>query len=257
MSDTLLQDVTDGIAVLTVNRPEALNAMNVALLQALDAALAALEGSDVRAAILTGTGKAFVAGADIAAMAEMRVADAQAFSVLGHRVARRLEEASFPTLAAVNGFALGGGCELALACDFIYASEKAKLGLPEVGLGVLPGWGGTQRLPRRVGVGHARELIFSGRVLDAAEAQRIGLVNAVFAPDALLDAARATAREIAAKGPCAVRATKRLLLEGPEQALTEANAAEVRAFGKLFGTADQREGMKAFLEKRAPRFEGR
>ncbi|MEO0323100.1 MAG: enoyl-CoA hydratase-related protein [Myxococcota bacterium] len=257
MSEMLRSEVTDGVAVLTIDRPEALNAMNAALLQALDAALATLETGEVRAAILTGTGKAFVAGADIAAMAEMSVADAQAFSRFGHRVARRLEEAPFPTLAAVNGFALGGGCELALACDFIYASEKAKLGLPEVGLGVVPGWGGTQRLPRRVGVGHARELVFSGRVIDAAEALRIGLVNAVFAPDALLDAAQATAREVAAKGPCAVRAAKRLMLEGPEQSLTEANAAEVRAFGKLFGTADQREGMQAFLGKRAPAFEGR
>ncbi|MEM1417291.1 MAG: enoyl-CoA hydratase-related protein [Myxococcota bacterium] len=257
MSDVILKAIEGDIAVLTVNRPDKLNALNAEVLVELDAAVGELEAAKVRAAVVTGAGKAFVAGADIAAMAEMETADAQAFSMQGHRLGRRMEEASFPFIAAVNGFALGGGCELALACDFIYASEKAKLGLPEVGLGVVPGFGGTQRLARRVGVGVARELVYSGRMIDAAEALRIGLVNRVVAPDALLDAAKATAAEIAAKGPCAIHAAKKLLLEGPECPLPEANAAEARAFGKLFATQDQREGMKAFMEKRKAAFQGR
>jgi enoyl-CoA hydratase len=167
-----------------------------------------------------------------------------------------IENLRFPVIAAVNGFALGGGCELALACDFIYASSKAKFGQPEVNLGIIPGFGGTQRLPRRVGSALARELIYTGNMIGAEEALRIGLANAVFEPDELLTAAAKTAATIASKGPLAVAAAKRLIRDGVDVPLPEANRLEQAAFGEAFGTADQSEGMSAFLEKRAPAFKG-
>jgi enoyl-CoA hydratase len=257
--ETLLLAKDGAVATLTLNRPDKLNALNETLLTELAAALEELERDPtVLALVVTGAGdKAFAAGADIGAMTEMSPARARAFSELGHAAFSRMEGARFPVLGAVNGFALGGGCELALACDFLYASDRAKLGQPEVNLGVIPGFGGTQRLARRVGVGRARELCLTGDLLGADEALRIGLVNRVVLHAELLEAARATAKKIAAKGPLAVAQCKRVLLRGEGLPLAAACEIETQAFGGLFGSGDQREGMRAFLEKRPAKFEGR
>jgi enoyl-CoA hydratase len=228
------------------------------MLGELDASLAELtRDPDVGCAILTGAGeKAFAAGADIAAMLELSTEQARSFSELGHRIGSRMERAPFPIIGTVNGFALGGGCELALACDFLYASEKAKLGQPEVNLGIIPGFGGTQRLARRVGIGRARELCFTGDTISAAEALRIGLVNAVVPPGELMGKVREVAAKIAAKGRVAIAQCKRVLFSGEGLPLEAANALETQAFAMLFGTNDRREGMKAFLEKRKAAFTG-
>ncbi len=257
--ETVLVERDGHVATVTLNRPDKLNALNLTLVTELGKAFAELEASgDVRVAILTGAGeKAFAAGADIAAMSEMSTAQAKSFADLGHRVGAQMEGASFPIIAAVNGFALGGGCEIALACDFIYASDKAKFGQPEVNLGVIPGFGGTQRLARRVGIGRARELCFTGDVIGADEAVRIGLANAVVAHAELLSKARDVAKKIASKGPVAIAQCKRVLVRGADVPLATANELEAQAFGALFGTRDQREGMKAFLEKRPAAFEGK
>ncbi|MFW2390063.1 MAG: enoyl-CoA hydratase-related protein [Polyangiales bacterium] len=245
------------VSTLTINRPDKLNALSQEVLSDLSAAIDALaEKGDVWAAVITGTGKAFVAGADIAAMKSMSEAEGREFGALGHGVFTAIENLRFPVIAAVNGFALGGGCELALACDFIYASSKAKFGQPEVNLGIVPGFGGTQRLPRRVGSALARELIYTGNMINAEEALRIGLANAVFEPEELLPAAAKTAAAIATNGPLAVAAAKRLIRDGVDVPLPEANRLEQAAFGEAFGTDDQSEGMSAFLEKRAPVFKG-
>jgi enoyl-CoA hydratase len=255
----LVQITHDGhVSTLVMNRPDKLNALSPEVLAALEAAIAEVDArSETRCVILTGAGKAFVAGADIASMTEMSAEEARRFGEQGHRAFRAIETLRCPVIAAVNGFALGGGCELALACDFVHASEKARLGLPEVGLGIIPGFGGTQRLARRVGVGMARELVYTGGMIDAAEALRIGLVNAVHAPEALLERVAAVARAIAQKGPLAVAAAKRVIRDGMDVALPAGNALEIDAFGGLFGSADQREGMGAFVEKRTPSFKGR
>lgn len=245
------------VSTVTLNRPDKLNALSQEVLEDLRAAIAALADRDeTRAAVITGTGKAFVAGADIAAMKSMTEAEGRAFGALGHGVFESIERLRVPVIAAVNGFALGGGCELALACDFIYASSKAKFGQPEVNLGIIPGFGGTQRLPRRVGPARARELIYTGKMIDAQEALRIGLVNAVFEPEALLIEATKAAKDISSKGPLAVAAAKRLIRDGVDMPLPEANRLEQAAFGHAFGTHDQSEGMTAFLDKRVPAFKG-
>ncbi len=258
MSDILLRERDAGTVTLTLNRPDKLNALNEELVKALYAAVIELdEDPSVHAVILTGAGeKAFVAGADIAAMAEMPTPAAKAFADLGHSVGERLERAHFPVIAAVNGFALGGGCELALSCDFIYASEKAKFGQPEVSLGIVPGFGGTQRLARRIGIGRARELVYTGDIIDAAEALRLGLVNAVVPPSELLAKVHDVAKKIAAKGPLAVAQCKRLVYRGEGIPLAVANELEAQAFSALFGSSDQKEGMRAFLEKRKAAFTG-
>ena len=245
------------VSTLTINRPDKLNALSQEVLSDLSAAVDAVAANvDTWAVVITGTGKAFVAGADIAAMKDMTEAEGLAFGALGHDVFSAIENLRCPVIAAVNGFALGGGCELALACDFIYASSKAKFGQPEVSLGIIPGFGGTQRLPRRVGSAGARELIYTGKMINAAEALRLGLANAVFEPDELLGAAAKTAAEIASKGPLAVASAKRLIRDGIDLPLPEANRLEQAAFGDAFGTEDQSEGMAAFLEKRAATFKG-
>ena len=245
------------VSTLTINRPDKLNALSEQVLGDLNTAIEHISGlGHVRAAVITGTGKAFVAGADIAAMRDMHPAQAREFGAMGHRIFRAIEELRFPVIAAVNGFALGGGCELALACDFIYASTKAKFGQPEVNLGIVPGFGGTQRLPRRVGSAMARELIYTGKMINADEALRIGLANAVFEPDELLAAATKAAEEMATKGPLAIASAKRLIRDGMDHSLPQANELEMDAFGEGFGTADQTEGMSAFLEKRTPDFKG-
>jgi enoyl-CoA hydratase len=255
---TILTDKDDAVVTLTLNRPEKLNALNEELLGDLLQALTAVErDASTRVVVLTGAGdRAFVAGADIGAMAGMTSSQAKRFADFGHAVGARIEEARFPVIAAVNGFALGGGCELALACDFIYASDKAKLGQPEVGLGIIPGFGGTQRLARIVGAARARELCMTGETVGADDALRLGLVNAVVPHADLLAKVRDVARRIASKGPLAVAAIKRAILRGSDVPLATANELEATAFAALFGTHDQREGMRAFLEKRAPAFEG-
>ncbi|QRK06547.1 enoyl-CoA hydratase/isomerase family protein [Archangium violaceum] len=250
-------ETEDAIAILTIDRPKALNALNSKTLQEIESALNALPPT-TRALIVTGGGdKAFVAGADIAEMVSITAAQAREFAALGHRVFHTLEQLPIPTIAAVNGFALGGGCELALACDLIYASEKAKLGLPEVTLGVIPGFGGTQRLTRVVGKMRAKELVFSGERLDAAKAKEIGLVLDVLPADQLLAHCKAVAGKILKNGPLAVSQAKRVIEFGADQDLRAANELERQGFAVLFGSEDQKEGMKAFLEKRTAAFTGR
>lgn len=259
MSDQVRVERDGHVAIVTIRRPEKMNALDAAVLQELSSELAELCASAdrPRAAILTGEGKAFVAGADIGAMAELSPVEAKRFTDRGHALGAQLESAPFPIIAAVNGFALGGGCELALACDFIYASEKAKFGQPEVKLGVIPGFGGTQRLARRVGIGRARELLYTGAMIDAAEALRIGLCNVVVPAEELMPRSKATAQLIAANGPLAVESAKRVMLRGEGADLLSANELEATAFAALFGSADQREGMAAFLGKRAAMFLGK
>lgn len=254
----LLEETSEGIVTLTINRPEKLNALNVEVLLALAEATARLKNDgSIRAAILTGAGeKAFVAGADIAAMATMSAPEAKAFSDRGHELLTAIESLPFPVIGAINGFALGGGCEIALACDFLYASDKAKFGQPEVNLGVIPGFGGTQRLARRVGPARARELCLTGDVIAAEEALRIGLVNQVVPAADLLTKARETAVKIAQKGPLAIAACKRVIQRGEGVPLSAANELEAQAFAVLFGSQDQKEGMTAFLEKRKAAFKG-
>ena len=238
------------ILTLTLNRPEALNALNAQVLDDLDAALDAVDLNTVRCLIFTGTGdKAFAAGADIAAMANMTPEEAAAFSRRGNEVFRRIEAFPLPTVAAVNGYALGGGCELAMACDIRLCSENAVFGQPEVTLGITPGFGGTQRLMRLVGMGKAKELIFSARTVKAAEALSMGLVNAVYPPEELLPAARKLGERIARNAPIAVRACKAAMNEGIDLPMDEAVDAEVREFSGCFETEDQKRGMAAFLSK--------
>jgi enoyl-CoA hydratase len=250
-------DREDAVAVVTVDRQDALNALDVETLTELRDRLRELAADDdVRVVILTGAGeKAFVAGADIKYMSGLDVDEAKAWGALGHEAGRLLETMPAPTIAAVNGFALGGGCELALACDIRYAATNAKLGQPEVNLGIIPGWGGTQRLARVCGLGVAKELIFTGRLVDAEEALRIGLVNAVHDP--VLEKARETAALLASKSPIALRLMKELAnraLGGDHAANLE---AEGHTFGELFSSEDAREGLTAFVEKREPVFRGR
>jgi enoyl-CoA hydratase len=248
-----------GVAVLTVNRPDALNAFDVETLTLLRDELRELaEEADVRVVVLTGAGdRAFAAGADIKYMSALEVDEAKEWGALGHEVGRLLETMPKPTIAAVNGFALGGGCELALACDFRYASSTARLGQPEVNLGIIPGWGGTQRLPRVVGLGIAKELILTGRVVDADEALRIGLVNAVHEPGELLAKTMEVAQALAAKGPLSLASAKDAVnrsLAGDHAGNLEQEADD---FGELFSSEDAKEGMMAFVDKRPATFRGR
>lgn len=247
------------VAVVTVNRPEALNALDLDTTTALRDRLHELAGdAAVRAVVLTGAGeKAFIAGADIKYMSTLTVLGARAWGALGHECARLLETMPKPTIAAVNGFALGGGCELALGCDIRYASSRAKLGQPEINLGILPGWGGTQRLARVVGGGAAKELILSGRLVDAEEALRIGLVTAVFAPEELLGRALELARQLAAKSPAAMAFAKQATNFALQGSFADGLLQEATLFAAVFATDDQSEGMAAFVEKREPRFTGR
>jgi enoyl-CoA hydratase len=243
-------DLADQVATITITREQALNALDGEVLAELDATLDTVVADGARALIVTGAGRAFVAGADVAGMAAYTKTEALAFSRLGNRVFRKLELLGVPSIAAVNGYALGGGCELAMACDLRLASERAVFAQPEVGLGVPAGFGGTQRLARLVGPALAKELLFTGRRVDATRALEIGLVNAVHAPEELLDAARALAQEIAGQAPIAVRATKQALARGIHTDLDTALEIEAGVFASCFETADQREGMAAFVQKR-------
>ncbi len=254
----LIFELDEGVALVTFNRPKVLNALDAATIEELADAVGRIESDRaVRAVILTGAGdKAFVAGADIGAMAAMTPLEARRFAERGHGVLARLEALPIPTIAAVNGYALGGGCEVAMGCDLVYASEKARFGQPEVNLGIIPGFGGTQRLTRRVGIMRALELVMTGDAVDAAKAKEIGLALEVLPAAELLPFARAQARKIASRGPVAIAAAKRAVREGADADLRTANELERQAFAALFGTEDAREGMKAFTEKRAPRFTG-
>jgi enoyl-CoA hydratase len=244
------------ISLITVNRPKSLNALNSQTLRELT--LAVRECADTRVLILTGAGdRAFVAGADISEMAPMGPWQAREFSELGHVLTALIEDIPAATIAAVNGYALGGGLELAVACDMIFASENARLGLPEVSLGVTPGFGGTQRLVRLVGKLRAKEMIFTGDLVDAKRAQEMGLVNAVIPREKLLDHCRAIGQKIAEKGPLAVARAKRLVERGYDMPLRAANRQEAESFALLFDTDDRREGMRAFVEKRPARFTGK
>jgi enoyl-CoA hydratase len=258
--DTIAITQDGPLAIVTINRPDALNALSSKVITELTQAAATLEVStDVRVVALTGAGdKAFVAGADIAEMQELSPVQAQAFSEMGGALGSAIESSEKPWIAAVNGFALGGGCELALACDFIYAADSAKFGQPEVKLGVIPGFGGTQRLARRVGVAKAKELCMTGDTIDAAEALRIGLCDVIFPRADLAGKVKELAGRIAANGPLAVAEVKRLIQQGQSTTLEHALALEQRSFGLMFATSDQREGMAAFLARprRAAQFKG-
>ena len=239
-------------AVATINRPKALNALNSEVLSDLDELVRTVSAdADIRALVITGSGeKAFVAGADIGEMSTLTPAEGEAFGKHGNDVFRKLETLPIPTIAAVGGYALGGGCELAMSCDFRICSDTAVFGQPETGLGITPGFGGTQRLARLVGPGMAKQMIYTARNIKADEALRIGLVNAVYPLDELYAAAEKLAGQIAANAPIAVRAAKRAINEGLDLAMDDAVVVEEKAFGSCFQTADQQEGMGAFLEKR-------
>ncbi|MER3409510.1 MAG: hypothetical protein C4305_04465 [Thermoleophilia bacterium] len=247
------------VATVTVDRQEALNALDQAVLSELHRRLEELAADEfARAVILTGAGdRAFIAGADIKEMSGMDVEQARRWGQLGHDVAALLETMPKPTIAAINGFALGGGCELALACDIRYASTVAKLGQPEVGIGIIPGWGGTQRLARVAGLGVAKDLVLTGRMVDAEEALRLGLVSAVFPPGELMERARELARSLAARSPLVLAAAKRMLNRALQGQLDTGLSDEVATFAELFASEDQKEGMAAFIEKRPPVFKGR
>lgn len=244
------------LTILTIHRPDKLNALNALVLAEIRSAVDEVRARrETRVLVITGSGeKAFVAGADISEMQSMRLEEARAFARMGHVTGDALEALPIPVIAAVNGFALGGGCELAMACDFVYASENAKFGQPEVKLGVIPGFGGTQRLLRRVGVAMARELVYTGKTITAAEALAIGLVNRVVPQAELMNAVRATAATIAEMGPLAVAEAKKVIREGEGRLLRDANTIEIEGFAGLFETADQKEGMTAFVEKRKAAF---
>ena len=241
----------NNIAVITMNRPEALNALNKAVFAEFEAALDDVEkDNDVYVVIITGAGRAFIAGADIGEMAPMNVAEGLAFSELGNRILLRVDLMEKPTIAAVNGFALGGGCEMALACDIRLASEKAKFGQPEVGLGIIPGFGGTQRMARIIGTGPAMELIYTADTIDANRALEIGMVNHVVPADQLMDEAMKLAEKICKNAQKAIRASKLAIRRGMDCDISTAVSYESLAFATCFGTEDQKEGMQAFLEKR-------
>jgi len=254
----LLIEKNQGIALVKINRPQALNALNPEVLGELQCLFTGLSSdAAVRVIILTGSGeKAFVAGADITAMKTMGALEAKKFCDLGHETMQLIENCPKPVIAAVNGFALGGGLELALACDFIYAAENAKLGLPEVNLGIFPGFGGTQRLSRLIGKNKAKELIFSARMLSAQEALSWGIVNKVVAAPELLAETRKVAETLLTKGPLAIRLAKQAINEGADLDIQSGLNLERGIFPMIFATADQKEGVTAFLEKRAANFKG-
>lgn len=255
----ILFAVEDDIATITFNRPKALNAMNSETMTELrDAVLKCRDDESVKVIILTGSGdKAFVAGADISQMQAMEPREALLFMELGHDTLRLLETASKPSIAAVNGFALGGGTEISIACDMRFASEAARFGQPEILIGLIPGWGGTQRLARLVGMGRAKELVLSGEQITASRAYEIGLVNRIFPAEKLLEETRKFAMKLAGMPPFAVKMAKHAVNFGFDLALDNANRLEVECCAQCFSTRDQKEGMKAFLEKRKPLYTGR
>lgn len=257
--ENVLLEKEDRVAILSINRPKALNALNNDTLVEIKKAIEEIkEDAGIDVLIITGAGdKAFVAGADISFMQPLSAIEGRAFGALGQEVFRMIEAMEKPVIAAVNGFALGGGCELAMCCDFRIASTKAKFGQPEVGLGITPGFGGTQRLPRLVGTGMAKQMLYTADVIDASEALRIGLVNSVVEPEELMDAVKKIAKRILSKAQIAVRLCKAAANEGMQTDIDRGMTIEADAFGLCFATADQKEGMAAFIEKRKPELIGK
>ena len=255
----VIYEKSEGIAIITINRPDALNALNA---ETIDEILQCLEDiakdDNVRAVILTGAGpKAFCAGADIKAMKGMTALDARKLSQMGYKLCKAIENLEKPVIAAINGYALGGGLEVAMACDLRIASEKARMGQTEINIGLIPGWGGTQRLPRLVGKTLAKEMVFTGKMIDAQTAYQRGLVNEVVPPEQLMDAAKEMAKELASKAPVALKLSKMLINHGLETDLDTALVLEREAFGVVASTEDLQEGVSAFLEKRKPVFKGK
>jgi enoyl-CoA hydratase len=250
--------IEEQIATITFNRPKVLNALNEASLKEFSHAIDKVaEDEDIRVLILTGAGdKSFVAGADITEFLKFNALKAKIFSEMGHGIVSKLQELSIPVIGAVNGFALGGGCEVVIACDFIYASENAMFGLPEINLGIIPGFGGTQRLPRLVGKNRAKEMIFTGKMISAAEAQAMGLVNKVCVQDQLMDEVLNVAKIIVSKGKISLRAAKQAINTGMDVDLKTGCRVEIDAFAICLASPDAKEGTQAFLEKRAPDFKG-
>lgn len=249
--DFILYEQKDNYAILTINREKALNALNSQVLEEIDTAIDAIDLDTVRCLIITGAGqKSFVAGADIGEMSGLTKAEGEAFGKKGNAVFRKIESLPIPVIAAVNGFALGGGCELSMSCDIRLASENAVFGQPEVGLGITPGFGGTQRLARTIGVGKAKEILYTARNIKVDAALSLGLVNSVYPIDELMPAAEKMAATIAANAPIAVRNTKKAVNDGLQVDIDSAIAIEAKLFGDCFESADQKEGMGAFLERR-------
>lgn len=258
MAEYIILTKEKNTAIITISRPEALNALNGQVLEEFDRALDDATGDqDVKALIITGAGRSFVAGADIGVQSVFDVEAGRAWGRRGSAILRKLERLEIPTIAAVNGFALGGGCELALACDMIVASTKAKFGQPEVGLGITPGFSGTQRLPRRIGAAKAKEMIFTGEMINGEEAEKIGLVNRVVDPDALMETAKTLAARIVKNAPIAVKYAKACIDRGLDVDLDSGIAVENELFAMCYATEDQKEGMTAFLDKRQAAFQGK
>ncbi|MGF6375602.1 enoyl-CoA hydratase [Clostridiales Family XIII bacterium PM5-7] len=258
MYENLKYEVTSSIATVTINRPQALNALNMDVLTELYDVFTKIEADEaVKSVILTGEGKAFVAGADIAQMHKLNAIEGRQMMILGHKVMNLIESIEKPVIAAVNGFALGGGCELAMACDIRIASEKTKFGQPEVGLGIIPGFGGTQRLARLVGKGMAKYLIMTAELISANEAYRIGLVEKLSAPEELIAEAEKIAQTIAAKAPIAIATAKTAINNGYDMDMKSASKFEIETFTAAFSSDDKTEGMAAFLEKRTPEFKNK
>jgi enoyl-CoA hydratase len=254
----LIVEIKDSTALITFNRPQVLNAMNTETVTELGQAVAALEKAEqVKAIVLTGAGRAFIAGADIAEMSGKTPEQARQYSELGHRVMSSLQELNKPVIAAVNGYALGGGVEVLLSCDITIASDQAKFGLPETILGVIPGWGATQRVARLIGTTRAKELIFTGQIIDARTAYEFGLINRIVPHDQLMQTVMDMAEKISAQGPCALARAKQVINQGIEKSLGDGCKLEIEAFYNLFATEDQKEGMQAFIEKRKPCFTGK
>jgi enoyl-CoA hydratase len=256
--ENIIFQIDAGIATITFNRPKALNALNTALLDEFSQALDEIAADEnIRVLVLTGAGdKAFVAGADINELAVCNPLTAKNFSRKGHTIIGKLQELPIPAIAAVNGFALGGGTEIAIACDFIYASENAKFGQPEINLGLIPGFGGTQRLPRLIGPNRAKEMVFTGKMISATEAGQMGLANKVVPQDQLMAEVIKTAREIASKGKLSLRTAKEAINYGLNADLTTGIHIEIEGFGLCYGSSDAKEGTSAFLEKRKANFKG-
>ncbi len=256
--EDIIFEVQEGVATITFNRPKALNALNGHLLDELSAALDEIEeDEEIRVLILTGAGeKAFVAGADITELATFDTLQGKMFARKGQLIIGQLQQLAIPVIAAVNGFALGGGSEMALASDFIYASENAMFGLPEITLGIIPGFGGTQRLPRLIGSNRAKEMIFTGKLITAEEADKIGMVNRVLPQASLMEETLKTARSIAAKGKVSLRAAKQAVNNGLNVDLATGCQIEVDAFAICMASEDGKEGTRAFVEKRKPKFKG-
>ena len=254
----IIVEKKDAVGIIKINRPNALNALNIATLKEITDAISELEkDKKIKVAVLTGEGKAFIAGADISAMVDMIPSEAKEFSELGHNMLYKIEKSRLPFIAAVNGYALGGGCETLMACDIAIAGKSAKIGQPEINLGIHPGFGGTQRLPRLVGRMKAKELLLTGRNLSAEEAQSIGLVNLVVDDEKLMEEVEKLANQISSKSSVQTSFIKELVNKGVDTNLNSANSLEISRFSSSCSTYDQKEGMKAFLEKRKPNFKGK